>query len=96
VELDVGDHLGLHRERDGRVSLNVEPSSRLVLLTLIHIGRLPLNTITHSKRFYTLMEVKDQPEEERLTAEEFNALRQLEPVLKVSLLEHLNVYKSSR
>ena len=53
-----------------------------------------MNMIIHSKRFYTLLELKEQKEEERLTAAEFKALSQLEPVLKVSIVKHLNVYKS--
>lgn len=40
-------------------------------------------SMINSKRFYNLLEIKEQPESERLTKDEFAVLGQLQPVLKV-------------
>ena len=47
------------------------------------MSHLPMLFIAHSKRFYTLLEPKDEPVEDRLKPAELSALKQLEPVLRV-------------
>lgn len=63
--------------QDHHVCLNVQSIVRSIKLTFI-------TRLFYSKRFYTLLPHKEQPEAERLTAEDFRVLGSLSPVLQVS------------